>query len=93
MNLSADGKPNRPIEKTFHYCPDCGSKVKVVGAQPFRCDVCGYTHFFGPVAAVGGLIVNDNNKKIAFELKKTRKFDLNTFNHIKNKQYVKKISF
>ena len=39
------------------------------------------------------LIVNDNNKKIAFELKKTRKFDLNTFNHIKNKQYVKKISF
>ncbi len=39
------------------------------------------------------LIVNDDNKKIAFELKKTRKFDLNTFNIIKSKQYVKKISF
>ena len=61
MNLSADGKLNRPIEKTFQYCPDCGSKVTVVGEQPFRCDACGYTHFFGPVAAVGGLIINDDN--------------------------------
>ncbi len=38
-------------------------------------------------------IVKDNNKSFAFELEKTRKFDLNTFNNVKNKQYVKKISF
>ncbi len=38
-------------------------------------------------------IINDKNKSFAFELEKTRKFDLNTFNDVKNKQYVKKISF
>ena len=39
------------------------------------------------------LIVHNDNKKLAFELEKTRKFDLSTFNQVKNKQYVKKISF
>jgi len=39
------------------------------------------------------LIVHNNNKKLAFQLEKTRKFDLSTFNQVKNKQYVKKISF
>ncbi len=38
-------------------------------------------------------IIKDKNKSFAFELEKTRKFDLNTFNNVKNKQYVKKISF
>ena len=27
--------------------------------MPFRCSSCGFSNFFGPVAAVGGLIVND----------------------------------
>ena len=38
-------------------------------------------------------IIKDKNKSFAFELEKTRKFDLTTFNNDKNKQYVKKISF
>ncbi len=38
-------------------------------------------------------IVKDKNKSFAFKLEKTRKFDLTTFNNVKNKQYVKKISF
>ena len=38
-------------------------------------------------------IINENNKRLKFKLEKTRKFDLNLFNDIKNKQYVKKISF
>jgi len=38
-------------------------------------------------------IIKDKNKSFAFELEKTRKFDLTTFNNVKNKQYVKKISF
>ena len=38
-------------------------------------------------------IIKDKNKSFAFKLEKTRKFDLTTFNNVKNKQYVKKISF
>ena len=39
------------------------------------------------------LLVVDKNKSFSFELEKTRKFDLNIFNSVKNKEYVKKISF
>ena len=38
-------------------------------------------------------VIKDKNKSFAFELEKTRKFDLTTLNNVKNKQYVKKISF
>ena len=34
-----------------------------------------------------------NSKAYLFSLKKPRKFNFNTFNSIKNKEYVKKISF
>ena len=39
------------------------------------------------------IIINNNNEKLVFDLEKGRKFDLNTFNFFKNKDYVKKISF
>ena len=39
------------------------------------------------------VILRDSNKNYSFELEKTRKFDFNLFSLIKNKQYVKKISF
>ena len=39
------------------------------------------------------IVVKDKNKTLAFQLEKTRKFDFNIFNDVKNKQYVKKISF
>ncbi len=39
------------------------------------------------------IIFNENNKKLMFELKQTRKFDFDLFCLIKNKEYVKKISF
>jgi len=39
------------------------------------------------------VILKDSNKKYCFELEKTRKFDFNLFSVIKNKEYVKKISF
>jgi len=38
-------------------------------------------------------IIKDKNKSFAFKLEKTRKFDFATFNNVKSKQYVKKISF
>ena len=39
------------------------------------------------------IVITENNKILKFKLEKTRKFDLTLFNYIKNKQYVKKISF
>ena len=39
------------------------------------------------------IIIRDKNKSLAFKLEKPRKFDLSIFKDVKNKQYVKKISF
>ena len=39
------------------------------------------------------LIIPKNNKKIIFKLQNSRKFDLNAYNAVKNKEYVKKITF
>jgi DNA polymerase-3 subunit alpha len=39
------------------------------------------------------VILRDRNKNYSFELEKTRKFDFSLFSLIKNKEYVKKISF
>lgn len=50
---------SRLIEQHFQYCPRCGIENASGGSVPFRCPECHYAHFFGPVAAVGGLVVND----------------------------------
>ena len=39
------------------------------------------------------VVLKEKNKNYLFELEKSRKFDFNLFNLIKNKEYVKKISF
>ena len=42
-----------PVRKTWSHCPRCGAAAAKKGGQPFRCSACGYTHYFGPVTAVG----------------------------------------
>ena len=39
------------------------------------------------------IIIRDRNKNLTFKLEKPRKFNFSTFNNVKSKQYVKKISF
>lgn len=57
--LPSDQPPkNQPIEKAFRFCPRCGQENSKAGNIPFRCEPCGFAFFFGPVAAVGGLILN-----------------------------------
>ena len=51
-----------PIERAFRFCPRCGEPNEQAGTIPFRCCACKFAFFFGPVAAVGGLIVNDDNE-------------------------------
>lgn len=53
---------SKPIEAVFNYCPQCGQPNSSVGDIPFRCEGCDFTSFFGPVAAVGALIVDDDDR-------------------------------
>jgi len=53
---------NQPIEHAFAFCPRCGTRNDQPGEIPFRCNQCHFAFFFGPVAAVGGLIVNSDNE-------------------------------
>jgi ADP-ribose pyrophosphatase YjhB (NUDIX family) len=60
-NVLAD--PNKmqcAIEDSYKYCPHCAAANLNVGAIPFKCATCGFSTFFGPVAAVGGLVVNQD---------------------------------
>lgn len=50
------------VEAAFAFCPRCGKKNQNVGSIPFHCPSCGTTLYLGPVAAVGGLIVNGFNQ-------------------------------
>ncbi|MCC9601872.1 NUDIX domain-containing protein [Stieleria sp. JC731] len=50
------------IEDTYKFCPRCGNQHPTPGAIPFRCPECQFTNFFGPVAAVGGLVVDDQQR-------------------------------
>lgn len=50
------------IESYYKFCPNCSAANSQPGVIPFRCGACGFAHFFGPVAAVGGLIRNDENQ-------------------------------
>jgi ADP-ribose pyrophosphatase YjhB (NUDIX family) len=49
----------RAIEETYEFCPRCAAPNQQLGEIPFRCQACNFACFFGPVAAVGGLVVND----------------------------------
>ncbi len=48
----------QPIETVFAHCPRCATAHPEPGAIPFRCPACDLTLHFGPVAAVGALIVD-----------------------------------
>ncbi len=47
------------LEYQYKYCPQCASSNSELGSVPFKCQSCGFANFFGPVAAVGGLVVNE----------------------------------
>lgn len=50
------------LARAFEYCPRCGRANEQVGSAPFRCRHCQWSFYFGPVAAVGGLIVDHENR-------------------------------
>jgi NAD+ diphosphatase len=58
------GPPKRPqpIRKAWMYCPHCGSEASRPGKHPFVCASCGFTHFFGPVSAVGAIATDPSGQ-------------------------------
>lgn len=50
------------IEEAYLFCPRCGTSQPNPGQIPFRCPSCEFSLFFGPVAAVGGLIVDAHGR-------------------------------
>lgn len=63
MNASpTDTPPAQRIEDAFAYCPRCGTPNPLPGSIPFRCTACALAIYFGPVAAVAGLILDDQGR-------------------------------
>ena len=48
----------QPLAEAYRYCPRCGCENAALGSIPFLCSQCSFAEYFGPVAAVGGIIVN-----------------------------------
>ena len=46
------------LADAYLFCPRCGTEVESRGRIPFRCRECGFADYFGPVAAVGAIVVN-----------------------------------
>jgi ADP-ribose pyrophosphatase len=62
MNALPPPRDAQPIEAVYRFCPRCGAPNDHVGSIPFRCDRCRLASFFGPVAAVGALVTNDDDE-------------------------------
>lgn len=56
--------PVQPIENAFAYCPRCGTTNPEPGAIPFHCKNCEFSFYFGPVAAVGALIIDEQDRML-----------------------------
>ena len=51
------------LEAVYRYCPVCGTqRACFEPVRPYRCHACGHTTFFGPVAAVGAIVTDENGK-------------------------------
>lgn len=64
---SAASKPTAPkkpqsIRKAWKYCPRCGVAAAKTGHHPFVCAECRFTHFFGPVSAVGAIATDPDGQ-------------------------------
>ncbi len=52
----------QPIRKAWKFCPHCGAAALKPGKHPFVCVSCEFTHFFGPVSAVGAIATDPDGQ-------------------------------
>ena len=57
----SSAKP-QPIRKAWKFCPRCGTAAIKTGQHPFVCFECKFTHFFGPVSAVGAIATDPDGQ-------------------------------
>ena len=53
---------SQPIRNAWAFCPKCGTRSRRKGRHPFECSACGFTHFFGPVSAVGAIVCDGDGQ-------------------------------
>lgn len=58
------------LADVYRFCPRCAAGCASPGKNPFHCDQCDFTYFFGPTVAVGA-IVTDKDGQVLF-LKRAR---------------------
>lgn len=51
-----------PIRKAWKFCPRCSCPSTCGGRNPFRCEDCGFSHFFAPVSAVGAIATDPDGQ-------------------------------
>ncbi len=59
-----------PVAEAFCFCPRCGAQRESPGGNPFSCVQCGFTHYFGPVTAVGGIVCDGDGDVLFLQRKK-----------------------
>ena len=52
---------SKPLAAAYLFCPQCSKKNATPSKAPFVCE-CGFANYFGPVTAVGALVVNENGE-------------------------------
>lgn len=52
------------VYEVWKHCPRCGSDDTDHGENPFRCHSCDYRHHFTPISAVGGLLVDPQDRML-----------------------------
>lgn len=52
------------VAEVYRFCPSCGVPNSNPGCTPFKCEKCGFYNYFGPVAAVGGIVVNEQGEML-----------------------------
>lgn len=56
------------IADAYQFCPRCGTaRTEFIPARPFHCSHCGFTSFFGPVTAVGGILIDESDRVLLIE--------------------------
>lgn len=62
--MQESSAPSKHVSEVYEFCPRCATPASTAGKVPFQCVDCGFTNYFGPVTAVGGIVVNERGEML-----------------------------
>ncbi|MEM8733646.1 MAG: NUDIX domain-containing protein, partial [Planctomycetota bacterium] len=62
--MQESSAPSKHVSQVYEFCPRCAKPASNPGQVPFQCVECGFTNYFGPVTAVGGIVVNEKGEML-----------------------------